>query len=160
LYEITGFTTQTWFVEVDNQFGTQELTVYGPIKLGVPTQKVEPGAHEPPVCLDHFLLYKVIEGPSVDVVVGLYDQFHDEPEVLVVQPVFFANPVRKTHGGIVTEIKNPEAYLVFYEILGGVFETEVQVVNQFGEQTFYLYDPDFLAVPSVKLSAEQLPPQL
>jgi len=160
LYEITGFTTQTWFVEVDNQFGTQELTVYGPIKLGVPTQKVEPGAHEPPVCLDHFSLYKVIEGPSVDVVVGLYDQFHDEPEVLVIQPVFFANPVRKTHGGIVTEIKNPEAHLVFYEILGGVFETEVQVINQFGEQTFYLYDPDFLAVPSEKLSAEQLPPQL
>jgi len=151
---------QTWFVTVDNQFGMQELTVYGPVKVAVPTQKVEPGAHEPPVCLDHFLLYKVIEGPSMDVVVGLYDQFHDEPQVLVTWPIFFANPVRKTHEGMVTEINNPEAHLVFYEILGGVFETEVQVVNQFGEQTFYLYEPTFLAVPSVKLSAEQLPPEL
>jgi len=149
---------QTWSVTVDNQFGIQELTVYGPSKLGVPTQKVEPGAHEPPVCLDHFLFYKVVEGPSVDVVVGLYDQFHDEPEVLVTRPVFFANAVRKTHGGIVTEIKNPEAHLVLYEILGGVFETEVQVVNQFGEQTFYLYDPAFLAVPSEKVSCEGLMP--
>ena len=146
---------QTWFVTVDNQFGTQELTVYGPIKLAVPTQKE---GHEPPVCLDHFLLYEVIEGPSVDVVVDLYDQFHDEPEVLVTWPVFFANPVRKTHDGEVTEIKNPEAHLVFYEILGGVFETDVQVVNQFGEQTFYLDDPAFLAVPSQKVSCEGLMP--
>lgn len=149
---------QTWIVTVDNQFGIQELTVYDPIKLGVPTQKVEPGAHEPPVCLDHFLLYKVVEGTSVDVVVGLYDQFHDEPEVLVAQPVFFANPVRKTHGGIVTEIKNPEAHLVFYEILGGVFETEVQVINQFGEQTFHLSDPAFLAIPSEMLFAAPVAP--
>jgi hypothetical protein len=152
---------QTWFVTVDNQFGIQELTVYGPIKLGVPTQKVEPGAHDPPVCLDHFLFYKVVEGPSVDVVVGLYDQFHDEPEVLVTQPVFFANPVRKTHGGIVTEIKNPAAHLVVYEILGGeVYYPHVQVVNQFGEQTFDVSDPAHLAVPSEKLSCGPLPPQL
>ncbi|MGB5925244.1 MAG: hypothetical protein WBH01_04030 [Dehalococcoidia bacterium] len=146
---------QTWFVTVDNQFGIQELTVYGPSKLAVPTQKVEPGAHEPPVCLDHFLVYKVIEGPSVDVVVGLNDQFGDQPEVLVTRPAFFANPVRKTHGGIVTEIEDPEAYLVFYEILGDqVNYPHVQVVDQFGEQTFAVYEPYFLAVPSEKLSAE------
>jgi len=152
---------QTWFVTVDNQFGIQELTVYGPSKLGVPTQKVEPGAHEPPVCLDHFLFYKVVEGPSVDVVVGLYDQFHDEPEVLVARPVFFANPVRKTHGGIVTEIKNPKVHLVVYEILGGeVYYPHVQVVNQFGEQTFDVSDPAHLAVLSEKLSCGLLPPQL
>jgi uncharacterized repeat protein (TIGR02543 family) len=37
-------------VEVTNQFGTQELTVYGPVKLAVPTQKVEAGSHLP--CVD------------------------------------------------------------------------------------------------------------
>jgi hypothetical protein len=34
-------------VEITNQFGTQNLTVYGPVKLAVPTQKVEAGSHLP-----------------------------------------------------------------------------------------------------------------
>jgi len=146
---------QTWQVEVDNQFGTQNLTVSGPVALAVPTQKVEPEYHQPPVGLDHFLLYHVIECPYVEVVVDLYDQFGYEPEVGVTAPLFFANPVRKTDdGGIVTEIQNPEAHLVFYGIEGGFFETEVQVVNQFGEQTLDVYAPTLLAVPSEKKSAK------
>jgi len=138
---------QEWFVEVDNQFGTQQLTVSGPVALAVPTEKA---GHEPPVGLDHFLLYEVIEGPYVQVVVGLNDQFHYEPEVLVYEPVLFANPVRKTHGDEIAEIENPWAHLVFYSIEGGVFETEVQVANQFGEQTLAVYDPALLTVPSEK----------
>jgi len=51
-----------WFVEINNQFGSQQLTLWGPIALAVPTQKVEPWYHEPPVGLDHFLLYEVVEG--------------------------------------------------------------------------------------------------
>ena len=146
---------QTWQVEVDNQFGTQLLTVFGPVLLAVPTQKVVPGDHEPPVGLDHFLLYEVTAGPSMNVVVDLTDEFGYDPAVLVYyQPVYFANPVRKTHGDTVTEIVNPEAHLVFYWVYGKDFETEVQVVNQFGEQPLNvytgLYDTTLLAVPSQK----------
>jgi alpha-tubulin suppressor-like RCC1 family protein len=146
---------QTWQVEVDNQFGTQNLTVSGPFWLAVPTQKLVPGDHEPPVGLDHFLLYEVTPGPSMNVVVDLNDEFGYDPDVLVHYPVFFANPVRKTHNGEVTEIVNPEAHLVFYWIWGKDFETEVQVVNQFGEQTLDVYshlynNPALLAVPSEK----------
>ena len=155
IYPLLNVEPQTWQVEVNNQFGTQLLTVSGPSWLAVPTQKVEPGDHEPPVGLDHFLLYDVTAGPSINVVVDLNDEFVYDPDVLVHYPVFFANPVRKTHDGVVTEIVNPEAHLVFYWIWGKDFETEVQVVNQFGEQTFnaysHLYDyPAILAVPSEK----------
>jgi uncharacterized repeat protein (TIGR02543 family) len=143
---------QMWFVEVDNQFGTQQLIVEGPVALAVPTQKE---GHEPPVGLDHFLLYGVIEGPtvnpSVNVVVGLYDQFGDQPEVLVTTPIGFGIPVQKTHGGVVTEIEDPEAHLVFYETEWGEFETKVQVVNQFGKQTLDMVGPYCLAVPSEKV---------
>ena len=145
---------QVWQVEVNNQFGDQELIVYGPIGLGVPTQKE---GHDTPVGLDHFLLYEVIEGPSVEVVVGLSDQFGDET-VTVYEPAAFANPVRKTHDGEVTEIVNPEVHGVLYWIEGGYFETEVQVVNQFGEQTLDVYDPVLLAVPSEKISASVFEP--
>jgi hypothetical protein len=128
--------------------------VYGPIGLGVPTQKE---GHDPPVGLDHFLVYEVIEGPSLEVDVRLNDQFGDET-VTVYEPIAFANPVRKTHDGEVTEIMNPELHWVGYWIEGEYFETEVQVVNQFGEQTLDVYGPVLLGVPSEKISASRIEP--
>lgn len=142
-----------WFVEISNQFGTQELMVWGPIGLAIPTQKVEPLYHEPPVGLDHFLLYEVVGGPSVDAVVRLNDEFGYE-EVLVSVPVYFANPVWKTHNDQVTAVVNPDAHVVFYSIDGGYFETEVQVVNQFGGSTFHVSGPGHLAIVSEMLYYE------
>jgi uncharacterized repeat protein (TIGR02543 family) len=150
-----GEELQEWSVAVDNQFGTQQLTVRGPVGLAVPTQKVEPWYHEPPVGLDHYLLYEVVEGRSVDVVVGLNDEFGSE-EVLVTSPVLFANPVRKTHGGHVTEILNPEAHGVIYWIECQYFGTDVQIVNQFGEQTFQVWGPALVAIASEMLSYEAI----
>jgi hypothetical protein len=142
------------FVEVVNQFGTQQLTVSGPIALAVPTQKE---GHEPPVGLDHYLLYFVDNGPLVEAFVDLNDQFGDELDALLSQSVLLANPVRKTHEGEVTEIVNPEEHLVFYwiDIEGDPFQMQVQVVNQFGEQTLDVSGPELLAVPSTKTD---LPP--
>lgn len=145
---------QEWFVEVDNQFGTQQLMVSGPVALAVPTQKA---GHEPPVGLDHYLLYLVNEGPSVEEVVSLNDEFGENPEVYVYEPILFASPVRKTHGDEVTEIVNPEEHAVIYLIDGGDSEEEVQVINQFGEQTLHVYGPVVLAVPSQKRKLE--PPE-
>jgi len=150
---------QHWFVNVNNQFGTQPLTVYGPVALAVPTQKLEPGGHAPPEGLDHYMLYEVILGPYFeDVVVGLDDQFHDIAQGEVLKPVYFANPVHKTdETGLVTEIVNDQAHLVYYEITGGQYQyPQLLVVNQFGEQTFALADAMLLAVPSQKISWEEL----
>lgn len=145
---------QVWYVGVNNQFGETMLTVYGPVGLGVPTQQE---GHDAPVALDYLLLYEVMEGRSVDVVVDLNDQFGDET-VTVYEPAFFANPVRITHNGDVTEILYPEVHGVLYRIRGGDFQTEVQVVNQFGEQTLNVDDPVLLAVPSEKTSASVTEP--
>jgi len=140
---------QKWVVDVDNQFGEQDLKVSGPVGLVVPTQKE---GHNETVGLDHFLLYYAW-GPDLNVVVQLEDQFHLEPDVVVLRPVYFANPVQKTDAtGMVTEIENPEAHLVFYEIPEELFQTDVNVVNQFGEQTLSLYGSYLLAVPSEKIS--------
>jgi len=154
---------QYWQVNVDNQFGPQYLTAWGPVCLAVPTQKVQPGNHEPPVGLDHFLLYEV-EQTQVNEVVGLRDQFTygEDGQFVVTAPLYFANPVQKTHGDDVTEIQNPEAHLVFYELSGQLFSNPaVQVVNQFGGWTFTQVEgPWLLAVPSQKLSWEQQPQQM
>jgi hypothetical protein len=135
-------------VEVKNQFGTQNLTVYGPWGLAVPTQKE---GHQPPVALDHYLLYYVMEGTSVEQYVNLGDEFGNQTEVYVTTPVFFANPVQKTHDGNVTKIVNPDVHAVIYSISGGYFEKTVQVANQFGEQALNVSGPDYLAVPSEKI---------
>ena len=146
----------TWGVLFNNQFGTQNATLSDPVALAVPTQKE---GHGPPVGLDHFLLYPVSYGYSVNVTVDMEDQFREDTDVLVYEHVFFANPVRKTHGGNVTEIVNPEAHLVFYAISAEFWEgPEVEVVNQFGEQTLNLFqDPVIFAVPSEKLYGGPIP---
>jgi hypothetical protein len=145
-----------WFVEIGNQFGTQQLSLWGPVALAVPTQKVEPWYHEPPVGLDHFLLYEVVEGSSVDAVVRLNDEFGYE-EVLVSVPVYFANPAWKTHNDQVAAIADPDAHVVFYSIDGAYFEAEVQLVNQFGGDTFNVSGPSHLATVSEMLSYEPIP---
>ena len=159
-YCFTGYTISyegepgTWQVEVKNQFGIQTLTVYGPVGLSVPTQKE---GHEAPVGLDHYLAYEVIAGLPVNVVVGLHDEFGYHPDVLVDKPIFFLNPVRKTHDGVITEIENPEAHFVSYLLGVENFEAQVQVVNQFGEQTLDLFELYARAEPSEMLSWQPIP---
>jgi hypothetical protein len=144
-----------WFVETNNQFGTQQLTLWGPVGLVVPTQKIEPRYHEPPVGLDHFLLYEIVEGPSVDRVVQVNDEFGYQ-EVVVSVPVYFANPVWKTHNDQVTAVVNPDAHLVLYSIDDRYLETEVQLVNQFGGSTFHVSGLRHLAVASEMLYYEPM----
>ena len=106
----------------------------GPLYLAVPTQK---GPHDPPVDLDHFLVYNVLEysGPPLEVGLWLKDQFTDQ-FATVYQPVFFANPVQKTHAHAVTDIKNPDDHLVLYYIDSEEFVAELPIANQFGPRTF------------------------
>ena len=148
---------QVWHVQVDNQFGSQELWVSGPIFLAVPTKK---GPHDPPVDLDHFLVYEVIDyGAPLDVDLWLEDQFTNQG-AMVYEPIFFANPVQKTHATGGSDIKNPDDHLVFYYIDGGAFGTELSIHNQFGPQEIFVYQDmmyDFLGVPSVKVYWELLP---
>ncbi len=134
-------------VEVDNQFGVQNLTLYGPFALAVPTQKE---GHAKPVDLDHYLLYFVENPEYQNVYVNLTDQWGGE-EVLVQEHAFFANPVKKTYKGNVTDILNPEVHVVAYWISAAPFGTVITVDNQFGNQTLDVWDPYWLIVPSEKV---------
>jgi len=148
----------SWQVVVNNQFqDDEELTVVGPYYLAVPTTKE---GHEDPLCLNHYLVYEVIGKEFPEVGVNLKDQFIEE-DVVVWEPIYFANPVQKTivDSGDVTEIEKDEDHLVFYSIEDIGFDESIdksiQIVNQFGEQTLHLTYRDVLAVPSQKISWEQ-----
>jgi hypothetical protein len=141
-------------VEVLNQFGLQNLTVWGPLFLAVPTQKE---GHEEPVGGDHYLLYMVDSYEYQEVAINLTDQFGGDPEAMVWEAAFFANPVKKTHDGNVTDIVNPDVHAVIYWMDGEYFEGQIDVDNQFGEQTLNVSGPVWIAVPSEKL-APPVPP--
>jgi hypothetical protein len=154
--------SKIWQVEVDNQFGSQNLTVQGPVALAVPTWKLYPGNHTEPIGLDHYLLYKVILAAPMEVVVDLNDQFGDEPGVVLTAPVYFANPVLKVpyvqygSGGEAAEVPGlvyPEVHLVFYPEI--VANEVVVIKNQFVDNDWLnVIGCHLLAVPSEKISFE------
>ena len=147
---------QLWEVTVTNQFDpgvNQKLWVVGPVMLAVPTQKE---GHDPPVDLDHFLVYEVHDWTVTpgELEVYLEDQFTDR-FASVYFPELFAIPVQKTDASGTTDIKHPDDHLLFYWIDGGEFYEEwLPIDNQFGEQYLlhvYEGEGDFIGVPSQKI---------
>ena len=144
--------TPVWEVTVSNQFGPdQVLYVGGPTYLAVPTKK---GPQDPPMGLDHFLVYTVLgEPPVLDEDIWLKDQFTDYATT-VYPAAYFANPVQKIDASGPTDIKHPDDHLVFYRIDGGMFFNEwLPIDNQFGPQVLMVDQDefDFLGVPSQKI---------
>jgi hypothetical protein len=146
-------------VEVKNQFQENVvLTVVGPAALAVPTQKE---GHEMVDCINHFLLYWVLEEEFPEESVNLKDQFiPDGEDVTVWGPYMFGNPVKKTVvGGAVSPIEDDDLHWVLYDIGGEVPSIEkngLQITNQFGnDQVLDLTYRDTLAVPSEKISWEK-----
>jgi hypothetical protein len=150
LYNLTAEAAPIRTVTVNNQFGQQTLQVFDPVILAVPTQKLP---LDPPHDLDHFKCYLCTGDPLLNVSVDLLDQFHNELGIQVFTPVYFCNPVEKTHNNVVTPIEHPDAHLVFYLISQQAFSTSITTVNQFGTEPNLPINPaDLLGVPSQKLA--------
>ena len=148
-HPIIGPTEPGRDVDVNNQFGQQHVVVKNAVFLLVPTQK-QPGG--PPHDLDHFKCYAVVSGQlPTQQVVDLLDQFHNEPQVQVVNPDFFCNPVEKTHNAQVFPITHPDDHLLCYRISAQPFSTSVQTNNQIGPENLSVVFPSDLCVPTQKL---------
>src|SRR5262249_42034552 len=99
MYLITTHPEPTHTVLVSNQFNSatagQQLTVFQPVILAVPTQK-EP--HAEPQGLDHYKCY-LTRGEPINSKVILQDQFDKQKreEVAILRPVLLCNPVQKQH---------------------------------------------------------------
>ncbi len=138
-----------------NQFGAQQVLVLRePVALAVPTHKPP---HEVPQGLDHFRCYAAT-GAAVNKGVALSDQFI--PALtghLVLNPVLFCNPTLKRHDDVATEIQNPGQHLTCYSMTRVPFETQRDVRNQFGAQSFQIGPPDMLCLPTRKLNWGGIP---
>lgn len=141
-----------WVVQVENQFGVQELQIGDPALLAVPTQK-EP--HEAPVGLDHYKCYNAF-GLFIAADLLLTDQFQADGQLSDLFPILFCNPVQKTHGDAVTEIRKPGEHLVcYFAELPILLDPPVtrSLSNQFNTWEQELEHANVLCVPSIDVSS-------
>ena len=118
-------------ITIENQFGQHEVWIGDPVALLVPALKsrTEDPSEEFedvnfPEKLDHFKLYRVLQGRPLNVMVRLRDQVDGElglnPEDVMVQyPIAFGVPVSKQilqREENFYPIRNKEAHLVIYNL--------------------------------------------
>lgn len=139
----------TRIVVFANQFGEQKILTGSTIGFLSPTQKYERGSKFPKE-LDHFKVYRVLQGEGVDKKVKLKDQFAST-EVAVYYPIAFAVPVRKQHGHASFGVHNRDAHLAIYRITPRSLEKPVRARDQFGRHQLHVYRSILLAAPSKKL---------
>ncbi len=140
-------------VDIDNQFGPQNLTIFDPVVLLVPTEKFPPGPGPlPPLPRDHFQCY-VATGPTLSVPKVLTDQFSGPDPVTVLAPFLFCNPASKDGGPV---LGPPPEHLTCYVFSpSGAPVGPIPIKNQFTEPAIAMidvFDPFALCVPSEKLS--------
>lgn len=152
LYQPIPEPTRT--VVIKNQFGQQEIVIGRPFALLAPALKQERGSQFP-VKLDHFKLYKVLEGQPVDQSVALQDQFSSD-EVRIICPIAFGVPVKKQYQEHEAPLYNPDAHLLIYRITPRSVQQARPVRDQFGKRFLSFLRSVALAVPSVKLEWNEM----
>jgi hypothetical protein len=134
-------------VDIDNQFGRQQLNVHGGRFLVLPAGKDNPDVPN----RNHYKCYDA-EGPPMDLPFVLVDQFGIF-HVTVFRPVLFCNPVEKIRAtGQVYEILNPEAHMTCYELdPPNPVMTGHNAFDQFGVWNIRPEYNEWLCVPTLKL---------
>jgi hypothetical protein len=141
-------------VEVENQFGFQEMQLGQPVAVLIPCEKIEPGSQFP-AGLDHYKVYKA-SGFPVQRDVQLRDQFGQYGSI-VYEPVYFAVPVEKRHNGKYFPINNPSEHLVFYRLDPMPANHARPTRDQFGNLPMSTISTELLGVPTIKLGWQVIP---
>jgi hypothetical protein len=141
-------------IEIDNQFGKQTIFIGAVIGMLAPARKLERGSVFPGN-LDHYKLYRVLDGKLVGKEFKLEDQF-GKSEALVLHPYGFAAPAKKQHGESAFPIRNAKLHLTLYHLQP---MREVLKLVKFKDQFAIGYAQSLwsalLAVPTVKLKWEE-----
>ena len=124
-YDVPNQTFGPAQVQVDNQFGSQTITVTDPETFCVPTEKALGPLASLPLQprTDHFECYLATGvppriDPDFPIVVDLRDQFEEELGMEIGPPVLFCNPAEKTTAdGTVFPVRDPAGHLTCYELV-------------------------------------------
>ena len=140
-------------VVLKNQFGTSKLITGRPFALLVPSRKQ---GHSFPERLDHYKLYRVLEGEPLNKEVSLKDQFESD-RTRVTYPIAFGVPVTKRHDNREYPINNERAHLAIYRISPRPIQETRATRDQFGGKLLFFMRSIALAIPSVKEHWEEYP---
>jgi len=151
LYQSPEPTRAVW---LKNQFGKQKIYTGNANILLSPAKKYRRGSTFPKK-LDHYKVYRVINGKSINRTVKLRDQF-GKSKVKVLTPYGFAVPVRKRHDGKTYPIHNKKAHLVLYQITHHQQKESIKVRDQFGKYKLDVFLSVLLAVPSKKIKWKEV----
>ena len=141
-------------VVAENQFGKQDFRIGNPVGLFAPARKYEPGL-EFPSKLDHFKVYRILEGKPIMKQIALSDQF-GAGDVTAAAPILFGVPVKKTHNGQTFPIHNAKAHLLIYNIEPRPLEKAVVMADQFGRRQLHFVRSRAVAAPTVKLEVKEI----
>lgn len=135
-------------IGVRDQFGAGHWVIGDVGFLLAPAKKESDGGTLP--AKNHYKCYFVLEGPTVNRIVQLEDQF-GVTQVEVLWATYFCNPAEKTHRGQVFPIVNSLGHLVLYAVrdLNPFFVSE-SIVDQFGAGGQFSNERFYLAVPAFK----------
>lgn len=151
IYEIRErkYSVGQW--QVEDQFGTRDLTIENSELLCVPSRKRE---ITPPQGLDHFQIYDVIDQPADHQLLlrGQFDRRSVETRLRRITQV--ATAVRKNDEPFVNE----DAHFTVYQIVQQVADPirMVQAWNQFGEQQLWIGAAHQLLVPAQRPAGNAL----
>jgi hypothetical protein len=100
-----------------------------------------------PPGVDHYLVYRVINPPSLSVPVALSDQFMLNASYVTLTMDYFMTPVNKNGEGII----DPVTHYTWWRISTHPFGASALVTNQFGQgQHLDVFKPGYLLNPAVK----------
>jgi len=100
---------------------------------------------------DHYKVYFVtppIPPPPLPPIT-LRDQFGQSTHDVMVMDRFM-NPVQKMHGPLIFPIHDPLTHYAWWQISPQPFSMTVTVTNQFGDQTLFVNDAQYLLNPALK----------
>lgn len=107
---------------------------------------------------DHYKVYQVVDPPAGPTLpIELIDQF-GQVETPVGFMEWFANPVEKRLAdGTGDPIFDPHTHYAWWQIQGPSLERRIDAENQFGPQTFDVFQPAYLWNPALKNELGDLP---
>jgi CSLREA domain-containing protein len=139
-------------VEIENQFGTQTMTVdlFKTTMVLVPTRKE---GHPAPTGLDHYKCYRVHPNvpATIDQPVTLDDQWIDPSSFKVATAFALCAPVTKSIGDVTVPPENPFLHYVQYRLMSNLQIIRTPYIdNQFDGGLIKARNPRWLLVPSTK----------
>jgi len=157
-YEVLGEMFGPVDADIDNQFGPHTIRIFDPEFLAVPAEKQHPDPLPTPplpLTIDHYLCYNATGVPPGFPNPEWTDQFDDVPATLLVDLLYFCNPVSKNGEGI----RNFDQHLACYGFDTNGLQAPIPFFfrDQFNDDSALADFPVALCVPSLKLNVVPVP---